>query len=167
MEEQQEPAQASLRSTCTDYSPHPLLCKIRSDKSKARENQDMTMKDNMRPSLLNYLSPSCHVSFATELSAPTPHQPASITLPFNFQSPGFSPAKPEGSPFNTWRVTPSLLLKCLKFSLVRTPPKMCRHGPGCFPRPPKPRNAAPAEPGSRCATPGVGKGRPPISPASG
>lgn len=102
--------------------PH-LLCKIISDKSKARENQGMTMKDNIRPSLLNYLPPFCHVSFATELSAPTPHQPASITLPVNFQSPGFSPAKPGGFSLNSWRVDPSFLFKCLRFSLVRTPPK--------------------------------------------
>ena len=151
---------APLRSTCsTDHSPHlRLLCKISSDKSKARENQDMTMKDNIRPSLLNYLPPFCHVSFVTELSAPTPHQPASITLPLNFQSPGFSLAKPEGFPLNIWRVTPSLLFKCLKFFLVRTPPKMCRRSPGCFPHPPKPRDAAPAEPGSCWAPPGGGKG---------
>lgn len=116
----------------------------------------MTMKDNIRPSLLNYLPRFCHVSFTTELSAPTPHQPASITLPLNFQSPGFSLAKPEGFPLNTWRVAPSLLFKCLKFSLVGTPPKKCRHSPTCFPHPPKPHDAAPAEPGSRCATPGGG-----------
>lgn len=31
------------------------------------------MKDNIRPSLLNYLPLFCHVSFAPELSDPTPH----------------------------------------------------------------------------------------------
>lgn len=48
------------------------LQKITSDKPKARENQDVTMKDNIRPSLLNYLPPFCHVSFAPELAVPTP-----------------------------------------------------------------------------------------------
>lgn len=125
LEEQQAAARAPLRSTCCMDCPPPphLLCKIRSDKSKARENQDMTMKDNIRPSLLNYLPPFCHVSFTTELSAPTPHHPASITLPLNPQSPAFSPARPGGFPLNTWGVAPSLLFKCLKFSSVRTPPK--------------------------------------------
>lgn len=113
----------SVQYVLYGLSPPHLLCKIRSDKSKARENQDMTMKDNIRPSLLNYLPPFCHVSFATELSAPTPHHPASITLPLNPQSPAFSPARPGGFPLNTWGVAPSLLFKCLKFSSVRTPPK--------------------------------------------
>lgn len=163
---QQAAAQAPPRSTCgTDHSPPAhLLCKISFDKSKAGENQDMTMKDNIRPSLLNYLPRFCHVSFTTELSAPTPHQPASITLPLNFQSPGFSLAKQEGFPLNTWRVAPSLLFKCLKFSLVGTPPKKCRHSPTCFPHPPKPHDAAPAEPGSRCATPGGGVGGEEMTP---
>jgi len=108
-------ATGGCTGTSAQHRPPPrrhLLCKIRSDKSKARENQDMTVKDNIRPSLLNYLPSFCHVSFAPELSAPTPHQPASITLPLNFQSPGLSPAKLEGFPMCTWRVSP---LKALNF----------------------------------------------------
>lgn len=149
-------------STCgTDYSPPShLLCKIRSDKSKAREDQDMTMKDNIRPSLLNYLLPFCHVSFATELSAPTPRQPASSIALLNSQSLDFSPAKPEGFPLHSRRVTQSLLFKCLKFSLVEIPPKSCGHSPVCFPHPSKPCGAAPRE--LLCHPGGVGRDDPPF-----
>lgn len=65
-----------LRTARRAAFPLRLLGKIRSDKSEARENQDTALKDNIRPSLLNYLPPFCHVSFAPELSAPTPPQPA-------------------------------------------------------------------------------------------
>lgn len=93
-------------------SPLLILCKIRSDKPKARENQDMTMKDNIRPSLLNYLLRFCHVSFAPELSGPTPI--SQLPSPSHFI---FHPlqAQPEGFSLNTWRSPCLFSLNALDF----------------------------------------------------
>lgn len=160
MAEQEEAARAPPCSAQSRALPLRLLGKIRSDKSKARENQDTALKDNIRPSLLNYLPPFCHVSFAPELSAPTPPQPAPASScsihhpqPKQAQEQG-SPQAPGSDPltsFNTLNFPqPGQLHGHSPHPLLWSYPRLSTSPPSCTPSAPphpfSPAHIRPANP---------------------